>query len=86
MRMNTDKSKGGRQHPRVIQGYEVRVAGHLDESAVDWLGEVSVVNRINGETTLTGSIPDQAALLRILLRLNDLSITILAVKAIYSRR
>jgi len=85
MRTNTDRSKGGR-HPRVIQDYEVRVAGHLDESVLDWLGEVLVANRTNGETTLTGSIPDQAALLRILLRLNDLGITVLAVKAIYSRR
>lgn len=83
---NADKSKGYWHHPRAIRGYEIRVGGHLDENARDWLGEVSIANLANGEVALTGAIPDQAALLGILLRLNDRGITILAAKAIYSRR
>jgi hypothetical protein len=79
------KSKHLRQN-RPIQGYEIRVAGHLDETAFDWFGEIRVVNRADGDALLSGSIPDQAAMLRVLLRLNDLGLSILSVKANRGRR
>jgi hypothetical protein len=74
------------RHRRPIQGYEIRVRGHLEETALDWFGEVVITNHRNGDALLTGSIPDQAALLRVLLYLNNLGLTILDVKAILRKR
>jgi len=78
------KSKKIRRY-RPVQGYEIRVAGHLDETAFDWFGEIQVANRASGDALLSGSIPDQAAMLSVLLRLNDLGLSILSVRAIRRR-
>jgi len=82
-------SERNSKHPRQnrpTQGYEIRVAGHLDEEAFDWFGEIRVSNRADGNALLSGSIPDQAAMLRVLLGLNDLGLSILSVRAIRGRR
>ena len=83
---NNEKPNRHVHHRRPIRGYEIRVEGHLEETALDWFGEVVITNLRNGEALLTRSIPDQAALLRVLLHLNDLGLTILAVKAILRKR
>jgi hypothetical protein len=75
-----------RHHRRPILGYEIRVGEHLDANALDWFGEVAITNHRNGDALLTSSIPDQAALLRVLLHLNDLGLTILEVKSIKRKR
>jgi hypothetical protein len=75
-----------RRRNRPIQGYAIRIAGNLDELDFEWFGALSISNQENGAALLSGSIPDQAALLRVLLRLNDLGLTILSVKAIKQRR
>ena len=74
-----------RRRRKPIQGYEIRVAGHLEDTAFEWFGAVSIADQRNGDALLTGSIPDQAALLRVLLRLHDLGLTILSVKALKRR-
>jgi hypothetical protein len=58
----------------------------LGATAGEWFGEVSIVNQANGDALLSGSIPDQSALLRVLLRLHDLGLTVLSVKALKRRR
>ncbi len=42
--------------------YQICVEGLLDESWSDWLGGLTILRQTNGETLLTGLIPDQAAL------------------------
>ena len=71
---------------RSIQGYEIRVAGHLEEDAMEWYGEFTIANQGNGDALLSCPIPDQAALMRVLLHLNDLGLTILSVTALKNRR
>jgi hypothetical protein len=78
--------RASRRHPGRIQGYEIRVAGQLEEASLEWYGEISVANQSNGDALLSGSIPDQAALLRVLLRLDELGMTILMVKALKKRK
>ena len=73
------------RHSRSITGYEIRVAGHLDEPPSELFGAISVANRAGGEALLSGAIPDQAALMRVLLSLHNLGITILSVKCIFSK-
>ena len=61
------------------QYYEIRVKGHLDKSWEDWLGDMSIRHENNGETLLTGSLPDQGALHGVLNRLRDLGIELISV-------
>ena len=75
-----------RRRNKPIHGYEIRVAGHLEDTAFEWFGAVSIASQDNGDTLLTGSIPDQAALMSVLLRLHDLGLTILSVKALRRRK
>jgi hypothetical protein len=86
MAAKVEKTNDHIHHRRPIQGYEVRVRGYLEKTALDWFGEVVINNRPNGDAKLTGSIPDQAALLRVLLYLNNLGLTILEIKAIRRKR
>ena len=85
MHLNPDNNRR-RRRINPVRGYEIRVAGHLEDTAFEWLGVVSIANQANGDALLTGSIPDQAALMRVLLHLHDLGLTILSVKALRRRR
>lgn len=86
MHPNPEVKAKFRRRNRSIHGYVIRVSGNLDELDFEWFGALSISNQENGAALLSGSIPDQAALLRVLLRLNDLGLTILSVKAIKQRR
>jgi hypothetical protein len=86
MRRYPERNSKHLRQNRPIQGYEILVAGHLDETAFDWFGEIRVANLADGDALLSGSIPDQAAMLRVLLRLNDLGLSILSVRAVRGRR
>jgi hypothetical protein len=77
------------KHPRrrrSIQGYVIRTAGQLECNPAEWYADLTIANLENGDALLTGAIPDQAALMRILLRLHDRGISILSVKAVRRRR
>lgn len=70
--------------------YEIRVKGNANRDWADWFQELRV--RIAGEDAplaagqercellLTGSLPDQSALLGVLMRLHNLNLEILSVK------
>lgn len=64
------------------QYYEIRIKGHLDESWADWFNGLAITHKANGETLLSGSLPDQAALHGVLNRLRDLSIQLISVNLI----
>ncbi len=60
--------------------YEIRVKGHLGERWSRWFEGMEIRRLPDGETLLTGSVVDQAALQGILARLGDLGLTILLVR------
>jgi len=62
--------------------YEIRVQGHLDPRRLRWFERVTVRQAQNGETILTGPIPDQSALYGLLSWLYDIGIPLIAVKRI----
>jgi len=66
----------------MTQYYEIRLKGHLDESWADWFDGMTIRHEDNGETLLTGSLPDQAALHGILNRLRDLGIQLISVNPV----
>jgi hypothetical protein len=64
-------------HVSVHQIYHIRVKGHPDEKWADGFDGFVMVPRANGETLLTGSVADQAALYGILDRIRDLDVPLL---------
>jgi hypothetical protein len=59
---------------------EIRVKGHLSSQWHDWFGKLSVENHPGGEATLSGKLPDQAALFGVLGRVRDLGLALVSVR------
>jgi hypothetical protein len=59
--------------------YEIRVQGVLDESWSAWLGGLDVRPLSSGETLLSGTIRDQAALHGLLNKIRDLGLPLVGL-------
>lgn len=57
---------------------EIRIKGTLKQDWSDWLGGLIISSQANGETVLTGQIPDQATLLGLLNRIHGLNLRLLS--------
>ena len=62
--------------------YEIRVKGHLPQHWSEWLEGLAIIHEPNGETVLSGSLRDQAALFGVMLKVRDLGLTMLSVNPI----
>jgi hypothetical protein len=51
--------------------YQIRIKGHLDRHWTDWFSGLTITALDNGETLLTGPVPDQAALYGLLRKVRD---------------
>lgn len=60
--------------------YEIRIEGHLGASLVGWFPGLTARHEVNGDTTLSGPVADQAALHGILARIRDLGLTLVSVQ------
>ena len=58
--------------------YKIKVKGGLDPSWSDWFGGFSITVQ-GDETTLAGTVTDQAALHGILAKINDLGLSLISV-------
>lgn len=56
--------------------YAIRVNGHLDSSWQVWFAPLHLEHEAEGTTLFSGSLPDQAALFGVLLKLHNLNITL----------
>ncbi|MCW5849547.1 MAG: hypothetical protein KIT87_05665 [Anaerolineae bacterium] len=65
---------------RPPQLYHITVQGHLDAAAAAWFEGWAVTHWSDGTTTLTGVVPDQAALHGRLNAVFALGLTLLAVQ------
>ena len=59
--------------------YQIRIKGHLGRQWTDWFGGLSIMLDDNGDTLLTGSVVDQAALHGVLRKVRDLGLPLLSV-------
>ena len=59
--------------------YEIRVKGKLDARWSRWFANLQIVPQPNGESLLTGSVPDQAALYGVISRMRDLGLVLISV-------
>jgi hypothetical protein len=62
--------------------YQIELASHLDASWSDWFEAVSLTHLPNGSTWLTFDLPDQAALLGLLLRLHSLRLELICLRRV----
>ncbi len=59
--------------------YEIRVEGHLPDGWSDWFGGLEIRCDPSGQSILSGSLPDQAALHGVLARIRDLNLKLVSV-------
>ncbi len=67
------------------QYYKIRLKGHLDGRWTDWFEGLTITLEDNGDTLLTGSVVDQAALHGLLKKVRDLGIPLLSVNLVQSQ-
>jgi hypothetical protein len=68
--------------PRDQAFYEIKVKGHLDSHWSEWFDGLALTHEERGETTLSGPVPDQAALHGLLNKIRDLGLPLLAVNLV----
>ena len=59
--------------------YEIRIEGLLPGHWSDWFEGLTIRNESSGETILSGSFVDQAALFGILTKIHSLNLTLISV-------
>jgi len=59
--------------------YQIRIKGHLDERWMRWFEGFTVLQQPNGETLISGTMIDQAALFGALNRIHDLGLELVSV-------
>jgi hypothetical protein len=62
--------------------YQIRIKGHLDPHWSAWFLGLTITLEANGETLLTGTVVDQAALYGVLRTVRDLGIPLLSVNRV----
>lgn len=60
--------------------YEIWVAGRLPQNWTDWCDGFTAAGMETGETVLTGSLPDQSALIGLLSAMCHMNLTLLSVR------
>jgi hypothetical protein len=64
--------------------YQIRVKSHLDANWTDWFDGLTITQEDNGDMLLTGPVPDQAALHRLLKKVRDLGMPLVSVNPVQS--
>ena len=62
--------------------YQIRVRGHLGSQWTDWFGGLTITLDDLGDTILTGTVVDQAALHGLLKKVRDLGMPLISVNRV----
>ena len=62
--------------------YAIRVKGHLDQRWSAWFDGMTITHVENGDTIISGSLLDQAALHSLLVKVYNLNLTLISVSRI----
>ncbi len=66
--------------------WEIRIKGHLGRQWTDWFDGLTITLEADGDTRLTGPLPDQAALHGVLRKVRDLALPLRSVTCAESTR
>lgn len=69
-------------HPRQPIVYQVRLEGHLSRQWMEWFEGLTITLEKDGNTLLTGTVIDQAALQGLLKKVRDLGIPLLSINSV----
>ena len=69
-----------------IMVYEIRTAGHLSPQWAEWFGGAAIALQENGDSLLTCSVIDQAALHGLLRIVRDLGLPLISVNRVEAGR
>ena len=75
----TDKKSPASLTDNTGISYEIKVRGHVDGHWSDWLGGLEITQDEQGNSHLTGVIPDQAALHGVLNQIRNLGLTLISI-------
>lgn len=64
---------------RTPQLYQIRVHEDLDDELAAWFSPLTVEHALDGATTLTVPVRDQAELHGLLIKIRDLNLTLIAI-------
>jgi hypothetical protein len=62
--------------------YAIRVKGHLEGDWAGWFEGLTIANEESGTATLSGYLPDQAALHGVLNRIDNLGLALISVNTV----
>ena len=62
--------------------YQIKVEGHVNLDWSAFFEEITTQHTEDGQTILTGALPDQTALHGVLMRIRDLGLSLVEVKRI----
>lgn len=65
-----------------VHTYQIRIQGHLSNSWTSWFEGLTILREENGDTVLSGQLPDQTALHGILMIIRDLGLTLVEVQCL----
>jgi hypothetical protein len=77
-RMMSDNQTFDEKHNRQ-PCYEIRLKGHLDNRWVEWFEGLAITLEDDGNTLLSGTVGDQAALHGLLKKVRDLGMPLVSV-------
>ena len=66
--------------------YQIRIKGHLGRQWTGWFGGLTITLEEDGDTLLTGTVIDQAALYGLLKKVRDLGMPLLSVNSVEPSR
>jgi hypothetical protein len=78
-RRNMSETRASVESGNEPELYEIRIEGHLDGRWADWFGGLTITLEEDGNTLLTGTVIDQAALHGLLRKVRDLGMPLLSV-------
>ena len=62
--------------------YQIRIKGHLSRQWTDWFEGLTITLEEDGDTLLTGTVIDQAALHGLLKKVRDLGMPLISVNRV----
>lgn len=62
--------------------YRIRIEGHLGPQWAEWFEGLSITPEADGNTLLTGPLPDQAALHGLLKKVRDMGMTLVSINRV----
>lgn len=63
-----------------VKQVEIRIKGQIDQSRTDWFDGFTITPSESGDTILSGTVVDQAALFGLLSKIRDLGLMLISVQ------